>query len=202
MPITANGDFHLKEATLSFPSVIEPKSFQGGEARYSASFIMDKGSDEWKEFQGIINTKMTEAFADKAQGVMKGIMGDKRLRCFGNGSEKLNADGEIYAGYDADGAVYISASSKNQPQLFGADARPADGNANELFIGGNVVSAIVRVWIQNNKFGKAVRAELVGVQYLREGEHFGAGRTDAGAVFEPVPGSDTADAGDAFSMFD
>jgi len=49
------------------------------------------------------------------------------------------------------------------------------------------------LWAQDNQFGKRVNAELLGVQFVRDGEPFGGGKPatpedfeDLGADEEPI----------------
>ena len=192
MPILENNTLWIKEARLSFPHVLQPKAVQSGAPKYSCNFILDQGSTEWAEAMQIVGNMASEKWADKAQGVLNLISQDKRLRCYGQGFEKVSqTSGEVYEGYTDPGAVFIAASNENKPSLYGQNAQelPPNANANQLFVGGNYVSGLVSFWLQENEHGRAVRANLIGIQYLREGEHFGADEIDAGSVFQAVAGA-------------
>lgn len=196
MAILEGGNLWIKRARLSFPAIVKPKSSApGAEPAYSCDFILDPDAVEWGELAQMIQQMAATKWADKAEGVLKHIAGEKRLRCYGVGADKTNNMGEIYSGYEE--GVYIGGRNTEQPQLIGADAQPLPptANLNQLFAGGNHVSGIVNIWLQDNQYGKAIRGKLVAVQYLDEGEKFGAVDVDATSVFAPVAGAPAAAAG-------
>jgi hypothetical protein len=53
--------------------------------------------------------------------------------------------------------------------------------------GGCYVNAAVKPWLQDNKFGKGVRCDLVAVQFFADGPAFGGGETDASGMFGATP---------------
>jgi len=184
----------------SFPAVVEPKSFQGGPAKYSMALITTADDPQFKLFQQAVQELLQAEFADKTKGVMANIMQDKRLRCFGKGSEKIDANGDVYAGYDGENAVWVSASSTKIPQLVSPSKESCTpSQAQEWFVGGNYVNLALRPWVQNNQFGKAIRAELIAVQFVREGEHFGAAPVNVDELFGVVEGAPAPTAG-AFDL--
>jgi len=131
-----------------------------------------------------------EKWTVNANGVITMINADKRLRCYGHGTDKLDTKtGLVYEGFE--NMIYMSASSEARPDLRGADALPCPPTAplNTMFVGGNYCDAVISIWPQDNKHGKAVRAQLDGVQYLREGEKFGAVGPDVGTIFQAVEGA-------------
>jgi hypothetical protein len=40
---------------------------------------------------------------------------------------------------------------------------------------GCFVNASIELWVQDNNYGKRINATLAGVQFYRDGEHFGGG---------------------------
>lgn len=189
MSIIETQTLWIKEARLGFPAIIAPKAVQGGEPKFGANFILPVTAVEWAEMCQIVGAIATEKWGDNAGGVMNLIGADKRLRCYGQGEEKLDKLGKVWDGFA--GMLYISASNDAQPKLYGQNAQelPPTANANQLFTGGNYVSGIISFWLQDNTFGRAVRANLDGIQYIREGEHFGATGPDTDAIFTAVAGA-------------
>jgi hypothetical protein len=185
----------IKDARLGFPALLMPKSVQGGEAKYSCNFILDPTAIEWKEMGEIIRDMAVAKWGENAAGILGMIKAEKRLRCYGAGAEKISSkDGSVYDGFD--GQVYISAANAEKPILYGQNAQPLPptANANQMFAGGNYVSGIVSFWLQDNQFGRAVRANLDGVQFLRVGEHFGSTGPDTAGIFTAVEGAPAATA--------
>jgi len=197
MPLIQDtSDFWIRKAILSFPTVITPKSVNNGAPKFSASFIIDPQSEDWALLMHRVTQIAHEKWADQAVPIMNMIANDKRMRAYGAGTEKVSqSTGLPYAGYSADN-VYINAITDTKPQLIGTNGQPlAPTEENLKMVGGNVVSAIVRPWAQQNEHGKAIRCQLVAVQYLEEGEHFGHAEVDATSVFQPVAGAPAAAAG-------
>jgi hypothetical protein len=200
MPKLENGDFVLNNVRLSFPTLIEPKGYQGGPEKFSATFIMNDKDEDYIKFMQYMSEQLQSTFKEKASGVFESIKESKLKRCFGKGSEKRNSEGEVYEGYQGEGTVFISAKSDNKPQLIGTNAKPVlDSEANQLFVGGNYVNALIRPWVQNNAYGSGIRATLIAVQYVKEGDHFGSAPVDATHVFAPVEGAGTSSAFDMLS---
>ena len=190
MAILDGNTLWIKKARLGFPQLIAPKSaVAGGEPKYSVNFILNPTDVEMGELNQIVTAMATEKWGEGAAGIINLIKGDKRLRCFGKGEEKLDKKGQVYDGFA--GMVYISASNKDQPNLYGADANllPPTAPMNQMFAGGNYCSGVISFWLQDNSFGRGIRANLDGVQYISEGEHFGSVGPDAGSIFQPVPGA-------------
>ena len=180
----------IKNARLGFPHLIVPQQSEDGPAKYNGNFILSPDAPEWAELAEMVNAIALEKWTVNASGIMGMIANDKKLRCYGFGQDKVDSKtGLVYEGFE--GMIYISGSSEVRPDLRGADAQPCPPTAplNTMFVGGNYVDAVVSFWPQDNRFGRAIRAQLDGVQYLREGEKFGAVGPDVGTIFEPVAGA-------------
>jgi hypothetical protein len=93
--------------------------------------------------------------------------------CLHEGSEKE------YDGYSEEN-MYISASSSKRPTIVDRDKSQLAEDDRRPY-GGCYVNGIVRLWIQDNNFGKKVNAELMGIQFVKDGEPFGAAPLDADA---------------------
>jgi hypothetical protein len=52
--------------------------------------------------------------------------------------------------------------------------------------GGCRVNVAIKPWLQENKHGRGVRADLVAVQFAGDDQPFGEGRTDASNMFGAV----------------
>jgi len=185
-----NGMFRLNDVVLSFPTLVKPKAFAPGQVeKYSADFIMKPDDPQFEEFKAFGVTMAKEKFADKADGILKMIADNRKLRCFGNGNDRVKvADGSVYAGYE--GNMFIGANSTDKPDLYD-ESGAVLMNAAKL-TGGSIVNAYIRPWIQDNSFGKAIRCEVVAVQFVKAGESFGATRPDTSAMFGKVDGAPDA----------
>jgi len=190
---------YITNAVLSFPKLVEATSnsdYPNAPKKFSADLIMQTNSPEFAKFMQEVGQLATEKWKDKAGPILQMIQSDRRLRCFGNGAEKLKKDTmKPYEGYD--GMVYIAASSnEDRPPII---VNPQDGkeidNANTLarsaaarkLYGGCRVNAAIRPWLQDNQFGRGVRCELIAVQFFQDGTPFGEAPPDIGGMFGAVP---------------
>lgn len=200
----------LTNARLSFPQLVEPRAFQEGQPKkYSADLILAPDSPDWIKFQREIMAAVQAKWADKAQGVLQMVSADRKLRCFGNGTEKVDKKTFLpYEGYA--GMVYVSANNGNMPQMVESSGKAVDPTntmayqaiARKLY-GGCYVNAAVKPWIQDNAFGRGIRCELVALQFAKDGEPFGDVVPDASSLFGAVaaPTGAAAPAGMAFPSF-
>ena len=190
MAILEDNTLWIKRARLGFPALLQPKAVQGGEPKYSCNFILDTDAVEWRELGQIISAMAKEKWGENAPAVINMIKADKRLRCYGQGSEKISQKtGKVYDGFDT--KLYISAANSDKPKLYGTDAKelPPTASLNQMFAGGNYVSGVISFWLQDNQYGRAIRANLDGVQFVETGEHFGASGPDTDGIFQAVPGA-------------
>lgn len=179
----------LENVRLSFPALFTAEQFDGkGPFRYRASFLMEPNSANHKAVVNAMNEVAKEEWKDKAAAVLKAASEDSKLRFVGNG------DSKEYDGYA--GMVYISAtrdSAKGKPVILDRNKSPlteVDGKP----YGGCYVNATVEVWPQNNKFGRTIRAQLLAVQFSKDGDAFGAGSaTGSPDEFEDLSDSGSED---------
>jgi hypothetical protein len=117
-----------------------------------------------KQIKGKIWAVAKEHWGDQA----KKICGSKKFEmCLHEGSEK-----EDLAGY-TDDIMYLTSSSPRRPLVIDRDRSPLTKDDRRPY-GGCYVNAIVRFWVQDNNFGQRVNAELMGVQFFKDGDPFGA----------------------------
>lgn len=191
-----NGLVFLTNVRLSFPKLIEPSSFiEGGAKKFSANFLMVPNGPNFAAFMGEVGKVATEKWKQHAGAVLQMVQNDRKLRCYGNGSEVI--DKKTYqpiAGYE--NMVYISAhTSEDRPPRM---VRTEDGQecdprntmertalARKMYAG-CYVNAVVRPWCQDNQYGRAIRCELIALQFFADGDPFGEGEVSIQGMFKPV----------------
>jgi hypothetical protein len=187
----------LSDVRLSFPNIAEPQRQMNettGKERvnYNAEFIMPPNHAGFKQFYEQYSKMMATVFAEHASTVMQMIQGDKRLRCFGMGDEKIAQKTlKPWNGYP--GNIYITAGSDRQPQMIQDNGQPADP-ANTMacmaiarkMYGGCRVNAAIKPWVQKNKHGNGIRCDLVAVQFFKDDTAFGEGAVDVTGLFGAV----------------
>jgi hypothetical protein len=200
----------LSNSVLSFPQLVEPRSYQEGQPKkYSADLILDPNGDDWKRVMQAVMTAAQAKWGDNAQAVLQMIQSDRKLRAFGSGAEKV--DKKTFKPYDGyEGKVYVSGINANPPQMIQSDGKAIDpantmayqAMARKMY-GGCYVNAAVKIWVQDNKYGRGIRCELTAVQFAKDGTPFGDAVPDASNLFGAVAAAPAgaAPAGMAFPAF-
>ena len=173
----------LKNVRLSYPSLFKPSGYQGSEPKYSATFLMEDGSEQHKALKAAILSVAEEQFADKAKAVLKKQDDNSMRRLLKHGNDNVDDEGEVRDGY-AD-MVTIKASNKTAVRVIGRgkqDLTEADG----IPYAGCYVNAQIDLWAQDNAYGKRINCTLRGVQFVRDGEAFGGGRPAAADEFDEL----------------
>lgn len=157
----------LENVRLAFADLFEPTAFEEGqEKKYGATFLISKKAPQIRELEAAILEVAVTEWKDKAKGILATIRTNPNKFCFQDGETK-NYDG-------FQGCMALAAKNKKRPTVRDRDKTPlteADGKP----YAGCYVNASVEIWAQDNKWGKAIRASLRGVQFLRDGDAFSAG---------------------------
>jgi hypothetical protein len=205
----------LKDVRLSYPKLDAPEYFQGqkqrenDKRRWSASFhigpqslaqfVIDKkvvGSPmPAKKFIDDALVKVAaEKWNDKAKMHLANILPDPKGCCWQDGVRK-----------DVEG-VWILASHRTEDQqrpiVIDTDLSPVYDRATGALLSGKAgriysgmyVNAQVELWAQDNKAGKGLRATLMVIQRLKDGDAFSGATAPVTEAFgEVADGSDADD---------
>jgi len=149
--------------------------------RYSGKFLLDKKThrDEIKELQDYLTKKQTEWF--------KGKIGTANL-FMRNGADSGKEEQE-------DAWVVSASESRRRPQVMNKDKSPITAE-DDIVYSGCFVHVLIRPWKQENKHGKKINANLIGVQFARDGERFGEESIDAGSHFDDEDDGGSSKKGD------
>ena len=158
----------LKNVRLSFPSVFRKAEFDGNVGKFEATFLIDKADTKTK---AMLDAAIEAAIAEAKVKVAS----DKR--CLKDGDESE------YDGYE--GNWSFKAANSKRPTVIDRDKTPVVEEDEKIYAG-CYVNAVVDLWIQNNKFGKRVNANLYGIQFLKDGDAFGLGATDVTEDFDDL----------------
>ena len=179
-----DGTIQVKHVRLSYPHLFKPWAMQDDqEKKFSARFLLPKDTHaaEIKAIQAFLTKMMAEKF--KARIPLDKLF----LR-----------DGDATGKPEDEGHCYISASDIIRPQVIGKRREPLT-EEDDVVYGGVIVNALIRPWAQDNKFGKRINANLVGVQFVKEdGVRFGQARPDVNEHFDDEGGEDGSSGGDGF----
>lgn len=183
----------MQDVRLSFPHLVEAHSAAPNAVKkYSADFIMPQNHKAFTDFMARVAVIAQEKWKENAPAVLQMIQADRKLRCFGGPSDKVDKKTfKPYSGYD--GMVYVSANKDQMPQMIRENGTPVDvGNTMEYqqlarkMYGGCYVNVAVKPWCQENQYGRGIRCDLVAIQFARDGEAFGEGAADASSMFGAV----------------
>ena len=166
----------LRNVRLSFPHLFKPHAMEDGqEPKYSAAFLMDPQINA----ADIANIKA--AINHVANVEWKGKIPAGVKPCLRDGNDKADLDGY-------EGMMFVSASNKRAPVVVDEQVQPLNITDNKPYAG-CYVNCTLRIWAQDNKFGKRVNASLEAIQFVTDGDAFGAPPVNAEEEFTPVDGS-------------
>jgi len=151
-------NIQIKNATLSFPNLFKKAVFQGKEGKYEATLMFPKTDTKTYE---TINAAIE---AIKKDNKTPKISADKLCIKDGDDSE-----------YDGCAGMWmVKASNSKRPTVINRDKTPVT-EEDEVMYAGCVVNGIIDLWFQNNSYGKRVNANLLGVQFVKDGTPLGDG---------------------------
>jgi len=174
---------HINNARLSFASVWKRAVFDGKEGKFEATLLIPKTDDKQiKILKAAIKGKVEES----------GLKISSEKFCMKDG-DKIFEDKE-YDGYQDTYA--LKASNNTRPTIVNRDGSQLAEDDNVIY-SGCYVNAIIDFWVQNNNYGKRINANLLGLQFVRDGEAFGAGAALSADEFTPITGDEFSDEGGA-----
>lgn len=183
----------LNNVRLSFPDLFKATQVQGeGAFMYRATFLFAPDSATHKALIKAFKEVATEKFKGKAAEVLAAIK-DRSREC-----AMYSGDTKTYDGYAGNIALTSTrgAEEKGMPMVLGGGAdgkSPLADNERHKVYAGCYVNASVEVWAQDNKYGKGMRCTLRGVQFLRDGDSFGAGSAPSVNEFDDIAVEDSND---------
>lgn len=171
--------FMIKDVRLAFPSLFHKAVFEGKETKFEATLLLDK--EKHKDVIAKIKADINQLIKTELDG--------KKLKpgktCFQDG------DDTDYDGYA--GCMSFKAANSKRPPVYDRDKSPLVEEDDKPYAG-CYVNAIVDYWVQNNQYGARVNANLLGIQFVRDGDAFGAG----GSVASDDDFDDISDADDSW----
>lgn len=158
----------IKNARLSFPSLFQKASFNGQESgKYEATFLFPKTD------VATYNAVMSAIEQCKIENKNTKVAKDK---IFIKDGDEIEYDG--YAGMWA-----VKAANSKRVTIINRDKTPI-AESDDILYAGCYVNAIIEPWSQDNQFGKRINANLLGVQFVKDGEPFGSGAMDVTDEFD------------------
>jgi hypothetical protein len=168
----------LSNVRLSFPSLFRKAQFNGEETKYEATFMLHKveHADAIKQIKAQIDAAIKEN--------LKGAKLPSDKICLKDGDESGRDEYE--------GHYTIKAANNKRPKVIDRDKTPLAEEDDKPY-SGCYVNAVLELWTQNNSYGKRVNANLLGVQFYKDGEPFAAGEIAGDDDFEDFGSDDDFD---------
>ena len=198
MASTTSDKIALKIVRLSFARLFVPRAFkEDQDPRYEGSFLLDPSDKQHKRVIDKIieyaNDLIEEQWDGKTPGSFEAGFqyadGETAIELGSNGF-KWRGKPKEYDGYK--GMFVISSSNTTRPTVVDRDRSPlteADGRP----YSGSFVNGSITLWVQDNKYGKRINANLRAVQFVSDGEAFGVRPADAEEEFEVLDGDEADD---------
>lgn len=169
--------FQLKNVRLSFPSLFNKAEFDGVATKFEATFLVDK--DSQAKIVDDVNAKIDAFLADKFP---KGVPKSVKRTVFTDGDTK------DYEGYS--NQMAFKGSNTKRPTVINRDKSPIT-EEDDILYAGCYVNAICDLWYSDHpKGGKQVLGNVLGVQFVKNGEAFGADTAASVDEFDELDDSD------------
>lgn len=157
-----NGMFFIS-GRVSFPHLFTKPVINGDEGKYGGSIILESDGKSRKK----VDAEIAKIIKDKFKG--KKLPSDKL--CLRDGDDKGREEYE--------GTWVISCNSNKRPVVLSRTKEIITSEDDNEIYGGCYVNAKVRLWAQDNNFGKRVNCELIAIQFAKDGEALSAGHVSA-----------------------
>jgi len=168
----------LKDVRVSFPHLFRRPVINGDEGKCGAVLMLE--NSRHAKSIAAVKTQMDALAKEKFKG--RSIPGDKL--CMRPGEDKGRTEYEDHH--------VISANNRDKPFVISNDGGSTVANEPDCAIyAGCYVNAKIRLWAQDNQYGKRINAELVAIQFSRDGEPLDGSYVSAD---EAVSGFGTANA--------
>lgn len=185
-----DGTIRILNVRLSYPHLFRAwaKNPEKEKAKFSGKFLMpnDTHTAERKLLQEHIKKLMLEAFKGKIPT-----------------SAVFLRNGDETGKEEAENTWVVSASEDTKPDVIHRDPKIKIGESDDIVYAGCWVNVLIKPWIQSNVHGKRINANLLAVQFVRDGTRFGAERPDVQEAFGDISGDfEDEGAGDASDFND
>jgi len=177
----------LKNVRLSFPTLFHAKEFSAGDGkpRWSASFIIEPGSDNDRIIKTAIEAEAKAAWGVKAPTVLKTMVGQSNKYCYSDGNTKAQDE------YQGMMVLSTHRSAKlSRPMIMDKDKSPLAFEDGKPYAG-CYVNAKVEIYCQTGE-NTGVRGSFSVVQFAADGDSFSS-TTPSTDGFDDISVGITAD---------
>lgn len=171
----------LPNVRMAFNNLFTAEEYSPGDGkpRYSATFLIEKGSAMDKQIWAAINAEAANAWPKKPQAMVDSLKGNNNKFCY--------RDGDITT-YDGFEGMFALASHRKEsdgaPGVYDRDKTPLQARDGRPY-SGCYVNAIVEIYAQTGE-NSGMRCGLVGVQFVKDGQSFGGASKPKADDFEDL----------------
>ena len=152
----------LKNVRLSFPAIWKKAVFDGKETKYEATFLLHK-DDQADQIAAL--EKLVDDFATETFGAGKVPKSLKRT-CLIDGDDKDYDGYANHMAFKGGSTKRLTIIDRDKTALVEEDGKP---------YAGCYVNALISLWYSDHpKGGKQILGNLRGIQFVKDGESFGA----------------------------
>jgi len=172
----------ISGARVSFPHLFKPPVINGEEGKCGAVLMLDpkKHAKVIEQIEGGID--------DLSKFKFKGRKLPSDKLCLRDGDDKGRPE---YEGY-----MVLSVNNRSRPIVLRGDGKTKiEEEADSPIYAGCHVNAKVRLWAQDNKYGKRINGELVAIQFHSDGDPLDGSYVSED---EAISGFSAVDDGDDF----
>lgn len=153
-----------------------------GAKKFQCSAILDPSN-------AVHMKQMQFAQEQAAELLRKGGLSKEELKSVCFGKDKKSSTGKVYDGFENKIFLTATQDEENRNLLLIGNRQGQEVLATERgapYAGGFGIMKVT-LWLQNNKWGKRINANLLVVQHIKDGPAFGAQRLNADEEFERLP---------------
>jgi hypothetical protein len=172
-----DGTILLNNVRISYPHIFEPWGKNPTDKKkYSARFLLSKAT----------HTPDIKALLDHSKK-----METEEFKKVVGGAHRFIRNGDESGKPEEAGHWTVSASEDTAPRVIDGHKKDVDPKS-KLIYPGCVVNALIRPWPQNNQWGTKINANLLAVQFVKDGDRLGNGPNtpDIDDVFGEVASDD------------
>jgi hypothetical protein len=162
-----DGTIKIENVRLSYPRLDKPYAGKGGDG--------NTGTPAYS-LTGIMLKDTHRAAKDLVKEVMDGMMAEKKVKALPT-DKKFLKDGDASGKEEYEGAFTFNCREASAPVLLDERGKIVQAvDATRKFYAGCYANVLVRPWFQDNQYGKRINANLMVVQFVKDGPQIGEGR--------------------------
>lgn len=198
----------LKNCRLAYPNFKVARAQQGddgkpGIPKYDGVLLIDPttpaGAESFNLLKQTIIAVAKAKWGDQHAQILPMLRDQKRL-CYNEGPHYAK-DGSPRAGWEGMVAVNVFRyADRGAPGLFDGGLNPLGDDTKGVIYAGCYVNGKINVFAWDHpKYGKRVRAEILAVQFVRDGDAFTSGSAPDAAGFESLATSEAGAGAEGFA---